>query len=167
MSPTSTGHGGQYDTKYSFFDEILRAVFVGREFTSCLNQPVRVLLPWPRNLPLSATVGLELCYRPCFCRSRLQNAWKASVHIQPRDDTCILCRFRSHVDSPPTTETVSHTIIGMYLPGLERCSSACTTTRIVPGQRYERLRGKNSSRVGGKEGLICGQKPHREYKRGE
>ena len=29
MSASSTSHGGHYDTKYSLFDSMLRAVFVG------------------------------------------------------------------------------------------------------------------------------------------
>ena len=41
MSHSSPGHGGHYDTKYSLFDQILRAVFVGeRIWVFYLNQPV-------------------------------------------------------------------------------------------------------------------------------
>ena len=36
MSPSSAGHGGNRDTKYSFFDQILRAVFAGDRGKKCL-----------------------------------------------------------------------------------------------------------------------------------
>ena len=44
MSPSSTGtgHGGQYDTKYSLVGYILRAAFVEESFFIVLNQPVHV-----------------------------------------------------------------------------------------------------------------------------
>ena len=44
MSPSSTGHGGQYDTQYSPFDKTLRAAFV-REIISGLQlEPVCMCL---------------------------------------------------------------------------------------------------------------------------
>ena len=69
MSPSSTGHEGQYDTKYSPFDWILRAAFAGevlfhyffRELACSMRQ--KMVLP----LPLHASIVLVLMFKECAC----------------------------------------------------------------------------------------------------
>ena len=48
MSPSSTVHGGQYDTKYMAFELLLRVAFVPDEIWGFMLEPartVRVLVP--------------------------------------------------------------------------------------------------------------------------
>ena len=44
MSPPSTVHGGQHDTKYVAFELLIHAAFVAHEFWGVMPEPARIYL---------------------------------------------------------------------------------------------------------------------------
>ena len=46
MSPSSTVHGGQHDTKYVTFELLLHAAFVDDKIWGFMLEPARMLLPY-------------------------------------------------------------------------------------------------------------------------
>ena len=45
MSPSSTVHGGQHDTKYVAFESLMHVAFVADEVWGFMPEPARVILP--------------------------------------------------------------------------------------------------------------------------
>ena len=53
MSPSSTVHGGQHDTKYVTFELLLHAAFVADEIWGFMLEPARIKMEllYPRYIP--------------------------------------------------------------------------------------------------------------------
>ena len=66
MSPSSTVHGGQHDTKYVTFELLLHAAFVADEFRDFMLEPARTSISDAADaLPSVAMVqiGIRVSYR--------------------------------------------------------------------------------------------------------
>ena len=62
MSPSSTAHGSQHDTKYVTFELLMRAAFVADEIWGFMPEPARTYIAWVGQLDASRRDKKELKY---------------------------------------------------------------------------------------------------------